>query len=175
VPLLNDADEVYKGAVRVDRVYKGTTLVWPKVETWSPWYMVGDAVLAAPAAWFAAGISHNYDTGAHEQTRWRYSNLGRVHYRGLMKNVSASTLAAGTFIIGCNINDPNVPKPGDLRMGSGVGAQAYAGVWNGGFFRYDAAAYEYHHKVNLAAQDAVAIPVGSWFAIDHIFAFSADT
>lgn len=177
MPLLNDADEVMLGTARVHRIYLGSTLVWPKqIETWSPWYMVGDAVAAAPCAWFAGGVVHNYDTGGHEQARFRYSNLGRVHWRGIMKNVSGAAFGAGTAIAGCNISDPNVPKPvDDNRMGSGPGGTAYSPVMGGGYVRFDAGPYQYHHLLKVANTDAATIGAGVWFAIDTIYAFAADT
>jgi hypothetical protein len=175
MPLLNDADEVYKGSVRVDRVYLGNTMVWPKVETWSPWYEVGTVVAAAPSAWFAGGQADHYDAGGHERVRFRYSNLGRVHWRGIMKNIAAGAMASGTVVIGCNINDPNVPAPAsDTRMGAGPSGTAYSPVWGGGYGRFDAQAYSpYHHKLAFANVDAVAVASGGWFAIDTIFVFSA--
>lgn len=177
MPLLNDADEVYKGSVRVDRVYKGDTLVWPKVETWSPWYAVGTTVQAAPSAWFAGGIVDNYDAGTHEQVRFRYSNLGRVHWRGIMKNISASPLSAGAAVIGCNIDDPNVPAPDqDNRMVCGPSGTTYLPApYGGGFARFDAQPYAYHHLLVVANVDAATIASGMWFAIDGIFAFSGDS
>jgi hypothetical protein len=179
MPLLNDADEVYKGSVRVDRVYKGDTLVWPKVETWSAWYEVTNSSAGPhPSAWFAAGIADHYDAGGHERVRFRYSNLGRVHWRGIMKNINAGALASGQAVIGCEITDPNVPAPNqDTRMTSGPSGTAYApALWGGGFARYDAQPYASgHHLLVVANVDAVAIASGVWFAIDGIFAFSGDS
>lgn len=177
MPLLNDADEVYKGTVRVNRIYMGTTLVWPKIETWSAWYEVGTAVAGAPSAWFATGFDH-YDTGAHERARFRYSNLGRVHWRGIMRNSTGAAAAAGALIITCNINDALVPDPvGITRMQAGPSGTAYASVlWGGGFTRFDAQPNAtYHHQLVVANVDATAIANGGWFAIDGIFAFSENT
>lgn len=175
MPLLHTADEVLKGSSRVDKVYKGSTLIWPPTtgETWSPWYEVGFAVAAAPCAWFGQYVTH-YDSGGHEKVRFRYSNLGRVHWRGIMR--SLADLSAGYGTIGCNINDPNVPKPAeDHRMGAGPDSPGYAPTWGGGFARFDAAPYAYHHLITLAHVTAAVIPNGSWFAIDTIYAFAADT
>ena len=172
MPKLNDAGDVFKGTVRADRVYAGTVLVWPTVETWSAWVMIGTAVTAAPSAWFAGGLT-NYDTGTHEMGRFRYSNLGRVHYRGLLR--CTVDTPAGTAVIGCNITDPNVPKPSTVsRMGSGPASPAYSPIYGGGYARFDASTDTYHHKVSVATQTAVTIPASNWFAMDVIFAFAAD-
>jgi len=173
VPKLNDADEVYKGTVRADRIYAGTVLVWPTVEVWSAWIMIGTAYAAAPSAWFAANIA-NYDTGTHEMGRFRYSNLGRVHYRGLIRTTVDAP--AGTVIIYCNIIDPNVPKPSTInRMGYGLASPAYSLVYGGGYARFDVSTDTYHHKITLATQTAVTLPASNWFAMDVIFGFAADS
>lgn len=174
--LINEQDDIYYNGVRLDRVYAGDTMVWPQVEVWSPWVEVGHSVLPAPSAWFAGGIVDHYDAGDHEHVRFRYSSLGRVHWRGIMKNISGADLGAGAAVIGCNIDDPNVPKPGVcFRMGSGPAGTAYSPVFGGGYTRFDAHPYDYHHLLKVAHVAAAPIGPGMWFAIDTIYAFSADS
>lgn len=182
MPLLNEAADLHIGSTRADVAYQNGVQVWPNPEIWSAWMMVASdgASTTADKSWFDTSRAVNYDTGGHEMMRWRYSNKGRVHYRGIMKAVIA--LSAGWTIVGTNIvGSSTIPMPpktvDDYRMVYGVsGAKADMGGYGGTTVRYNISPWAaYHHGLQIAVHDASAIAAGAWFAIDAIFSFAADT
>lgn len=179
MPLLKPTGDILTGTTRAKIIYNNSTRSWPDQEIWSSWYEVGTTASGSvTCAWFSGGNVDHYDTGGHERVRFRYSSKGRVHWRGIMKNISGTTLAAGFGVVGCNIVDTtSVPKPvDDNRMIYGVSsAKADMGGYSGTVVRYNLAPYTYHHLLQMAVHDNTAMPAGAWFAIDGIASFSADT
>lgn len=170
--LLNDADEVFVGTVQADRVYLGTTLVWPKVETWSPWMLVGSAPAAAPAAWFAANITH-YPSG-HQRVYWRYSlNTNRVMVKGIA--ISNVALGYGALILTLNINPAIVPKTNQRLMSHGLSGVDYVGTWAGSMTRLDLVANAtYHSDILMLFRTDANFPAGGWFTFESTWAFGDD-
>lgn len=173
MPKLNDADEVYKGSVQVDRIYKGDVLIWPNVETWSPWMLVGSAPAAAPAAWFAAGLQ-SYPSG-HQQVWWRYSlNTQRVVIKGIAYTPS-TTYAWGALIMTLNIDPAVVPRTTMAMMAWGVASPDLVSSWQGSLVRFDLGNNAtYHSQIAILHRQDVAFPAGGWFNMDTTWSFGND-
>jgi hypothetical protein len=169
MPKLNDADEVFVGSVQADRIYAGSVLIWPNVEKWSPWYLVGTAPAAAPAAWFAAGINH-YPSG-HQRVYFRYSlNTGRLVVKGIASTSVA--LGYGAVVMTLNI-DPNVLPRGTQRgMSQGLGSADWVGTWGGHMARMDIVNNAtYHSDIMILDRTDTALPAGSWFTFETTWSF----
>lgn len=174
MPTLNNADEVFLGTTLVDRIYKGDVLIWPNVEKWSSWMLVGasGAVAAAPAAWFAASISH-YPSG-HQRVYWRYSlNTQRVQVKGIA--TTAIALGYGATVMTLNIDPAIIPRTTMSMMSHGLASTDYVGTWSGFMPRFDMSNNAtYHSTLAILAHTSTPLAAGSWFHLETTWAYGDD-
>lgn len=161
-------DHLYLGDQRVREVYAGDALAWPQKEEWSSWQLVGTVGGGLGTAWFDTGRVQNYGNG-HEQVRWRYSNMGRLQYRGIM--TAKVTFGADIALIGAHIDPAELPKPTANQMSWGLCAAStgtQSSTFTGGPVRWQITPHDgtYHHYVKAyRPNSAETFPAGGWLSI----------